>query len=214
MPRYDAVLFDVDGTLIDSAPGIISTMQEVFDKLGADVSGTDLHRYLGPPLRKTFGEYFKDPAVIEQATELYRVSYAERGSHVCAPYPGALDILRRLKEAGVLLCTATCKPTEVVEPILREQGMLELLDFVGGASMDETRDNKTDVIRHVLSQPLLRGKTVLMVGDRNDDMRGAVNCGLDAAAALYGYGSRAELEPFGPVFMAESCAELADWIIN
>ena len=79
--------------------------------------------------------------------------------------------------------------------------------------MDESRDNKTDVIRHVLAQPVMQGKRVLMVGDRNDDMRGAADCGLDAAGALYGYGSREELEPFGPVLLAESCEELTDKLL-
>ena len=87
-------------------------------------------------------------------------------------------------------------------------------DFIGGASMDESRDTKTEVVRYVLEQPCAKGKRVLMVGDRNDDMRGAADCGLDAAGALYGYGSREELEPFHPVFLAESCAALADALVN
>lgn len=213
MLRYDAVLFDVDGTLIDSAPGIINTLREVFDKMGVDVAGVDLRRYLGPPLRKSFGEHFASDELIERATELYRDSYAVKGSHECAPYPGAAAMLGCLRAAGLVICTATSKPTEVVTPILAEQGLSEYIDFIGGASMDESRDTKTDVVRYVLAQPLLKGKRVLMVGDRNDDMRGAADCGLDAAAALYGYGSLAELEPFGPVIYADSCADMADKIL-
>ncbi|MGN0707547.1 MAG: HAD-IA family hydrolase [Faecalibacterium sp.] len=214
MLKYDAVLFDVDGTLIDSAPGILHTLEEVFRAMGVDPTGLDLRRYLGPPLRKSFGEHFSDPARIEQATELYRVSYEVTGSHMCTPYPGAAEMLRRLREAGLILCTATSKPTEVVEPILREQGLADLFDFIGGASMDETRDTKTAVVRYVLAQPQLRGKRVLMVGDRRDDMRGAADCGLDAAGALYGYGSREELLPFAPVLLVSSCAELADQLLG
>ncbi len=214
MLNYDAILFDVDGTLIDSAPGIINTMTEVFETMGVDITHVDLRRYLGPPLRKTFGEHFAELEKIEQATDLYRKSYAVKGSHECAAYPGAADMLCRLREAGLILCTATSKPTEVVTPILEEKGLAELFDFIGGASMDESRDTKTEVVRYVLEQPMLRGKRVLMVGDRRDDMRGAADCGLDAAGALYGYGSREELEPFAPVFMAESCADLADKILN
>ena len=212
--NYDAILFDVDGTLIDSAPGIINTLKEVFDKMGVDTTNVNLRRYLGPPLRKSFGEHFTDPALIEKTTELYRVSYAVKGSHECTPYPGAADMLRRLKEAGFLLCTATSKPTQVVTPILAEKGLAEYFDFIGGASMDESRDTKTDVVRYVLAQPMLQGKRVLMVGDRSDDMRGAADCGLDAAGALYGYGSREELEPFHPVLLAESCADLAAQLLD
>ena len=92
--------------------------------------------------------------------------------------------------------------------------MAEYFDFIGGASMDESRDTKTAVVRYVLAQPMMQGKRVLMVGDRNDDMRGAADCGLDAAGALYGYGSREELEPFHPVILAKDCADLADQILH
>ena len=214
MLNYDAILFDVDGTLIDSAPGIINTLEEVFSQMGVDTTNVDLRRYLGPPLRKSFGEHFADPALIEKATGLYRDSYAVKGSHECTPYSGAAGMLRRLKDAGLLLCTATSKPTAVVTPILEEKGLAPFFDFIGGASMDESRDTKTEVVRYVLAQPMMQGKRVLMVGDRNDDMRGAADCGLDAAGALYGYGSREELEPFHPVLLAESCADFADQILH
>ena len=175
MQHYDVILFDVDGTLIDSAPGILNTLEEVFRKMNVDITGVDLRRYLGPPLRKTFAEHFTDPARVEEAAGLYRASYAVKGSHECRVFPGAAEMLRR---------------------------------------MDESRDTKTEVVRYVLEQPCAKGKRVLMVGDRNDDMRGAADCGLDAAGALYGYGSRDELEPFHPVFLAESCAALADALVN
>ena len=214
MPHYDAILFDVDGTLIDSAPGILNTLEMVFRDMGVDLTNVNLRRYIGPPLRKSFAEHFSDPAKIEEATERYRVIYHEKGSHEGGVYPGVPEMLRRLKDAGFTLCTATCKPTEVVTPILEEQGIAGYFAFVGGASMDESRDTKTDVIRHVLRQPALQGKRVLMVGDRSDDMQGAANCGLDAAGVLYGYGSREELEPFHPVLYASSCQDLADQLLG
>lgn len=214
MPHYDAILFDVDGTLIDSAPGILNTLERVFRDMGVDVTNVNLRRYIGPPLRKSFAEHFSDPAKIEEATERYRVIYHEKGSHEGGVYPGVPEMLRRLKDAGFTLCTATCKPTEVVTPILEEQGIAGYFAFVGGASMDESRDTKTDVIRYVLSQPALQGKRVLMVGDRSDDLQGAANCGLDAAGVLYGYGSREELEPFHPKLLVESCKELTDKLLG
>ncbi len=214
MPHYDAILFDVDGTLIDSAPGILNTLEMVFRDMGVDLTNVNLRRYIGPPLRKSFAEHFSDPAKIEEATERYRMIYHEKGSHEGGVYPGMPEMLRRLKDAGFTLCTATCKPTEVVTPILEEQGIAGYFAFIGGASMDESRDTKTDVIRHVLRQPALQGKRVLMVGDRSDDLQGAANCGLDAAGVLYGYGSREELEPFHPKLLVESCKELTDKLLG
>ena len=145
MLKYNAILFDVDGTLIDSAPGILHTLEEVFHTMGVDTTNVNLRRYLGPPLRKSFGEHFSDKAKIEEAAERYRASYHEKGSHECAVFPGVPEMLRRLKEAGLVLCTATSKPTRVVTPILEEQGLAEYFDFIGGASMDESRDTKTAV---------------------------------------------------------------------
>ena len=185
MPHYDAILFDVDGTLIDSAPGILNTLEMVFRDMGVDLTNVNLRRYIGPPLRKSFAEHFSDPAKIEEATERYRMIYHEKGSHEGGVYPGVPEMLRRLKDAGFTLCTATCKPTEVVTPILEEQGIAAL-----------------------------QGKRVLMVGDRSDDLQGAANCGLDAAGVLYGYGSREELEPFHPKLLVESCKELTDKLLG
>ncbi len=95
--------------------------------MGVDVTGVNLRRYLGPPLRKSFGEHFTELDKIEQATRLYRESYAVKGSHECAAYPGAAEMLQSLKDAGLILCTATSKPTEVVTPILEEKGLAPLL---------------------------------------------------------------------------------------
>lgn len=214
MAKYDAVLFDVDGTLLDSAPGIISTIEESLQQLGVPGPYGDLHRFVGPPLRKTYAEFFTQETQIEEAVRIYRKSYEKRGSHECSIYPGVQEMLTALKEAGVLLYTATAKATEVVAPILKEQGLTDYFDAVMGASMDRSRDTKPEVIRFVLQRPELAGKRVLMVGDRADDLEGASLCGIPSACVLYGYGSRAEAEPFHPVCYAASCGELTDFIIR
>ena len=107
MLHYDAILFDVDGTLIDSAPGILNTMEEVFRSMGVDIARSDLGRYIGPPLRKSFGEHFSDPAKIEEATKRYRVSYAAKGRHEGDVYPGVVEMLDRLKAAGLTVPATT-----------------------------------------------------------------------------------------------------------
>ena len=123
-------------------------------------------------------------------------------------------MLERLRAAGVRLATATSKPREVVLPILEEQDILRYFDLVGGASMDKSVDTKTAVICQDLTDPNFSTGRVLMVGDRRDDMQGAADCGLPAAAVLYGYGSREELEAWNPVYLAPDCAALADFILQ
>ncbi len=214
MARYDAVLFDVDGTLIHSSPGILATMEYTFSQMGIDPKGIDLTRYLGPPLRRSFGEHFADEASVEKMVEIYRDRYAEFGCHDCQVFDGVKPMLEWLKQAGIRLYTATSKPTVVAAPILEEQGLAGYFDFIGGASEDKSVDTKTAVMQQVLRRPELQSARVLMVGDRHDDMRGAADCGVPAAAVLYGYGSEEELRPFAPVFTAQTCQQLADYILE
>ena len=214
MPAFDAVLFDVDGTLLHSRPGILHTFAYAFRQMGLDPANIDCSRYLGPPLRWSFAQHFATEAEVERAVNLYRTRYAETGMHECAPYPGVAGMLAALKDAGLFLATATCKPVEVVRPILAEQGLTPYFDLIGGASMDASVDTKTAVIRRDLADGRLRGARVLMVGDRQDDLQGAAACGLPAAGVLYGYGTRAELEACGPRFLAGDCAALTRWILG
>jgi len=123
-------------------------------------------------------------------------------------------MLQALQAAGLALYTATSKPIEVVTPILEELGIAGCFTYIGGASMDRSRDTKTAVMQQVLSRPELQGRRVLMVGDRQDDLQGAADCGLPAAAVLYGYGSREELAPFAPAAYAADCGELTEYILG
>ena len=214
MARYDAILFDVDGTLIHSRPGIMNSFAYAFQQMGVDPAGIDLSRYLGPPLRWSFSQHFSDESQVERAVELYRNQYEKQGMHECSLFPGVMKMLETLREQGIFLATATSKPTEVVTPILEEQGILSLFDRVGGASMDKSVDTKTAVIRQVLQDPRLCGKSILMVGDRQDDMQGAHDCGLPTVGVLYGYGSREELAAWNPLLLAGDCEELTRFLLQ
>ena len=212
--RYSAVFFDVDGTLIDSAPGIKETFAYTFREMGVDDRGIDYNQFFGPPLRRSYAKYLPDAASVERAVELYRAYYRQKGRHMCTLYPGAMAMLQALREAGVILCTATSKPVTVVTPILEELGIAELFHIIGGASEDASLDTKTAVIRSLLGREPVKEKAILMVGDRKEDMVGAADCGLDAAGVLYGYGGLSELAPYKPQLLAKNCKELTDFILE
>ena len=212
--RYDAVLFDVDGTLIDSAPGIQETFAHTFQELGIDDKNIDYNQFFGPPLRRSYAKFLRTPEEVEHAVDLYRAYYHEKGRHMCVLYPGVADMLQALRRAGVVLCTATSKPVTVVTPILQELGIAEYFHFIGGATEDSSIDTKTAVIRDLLPREFLQGKKILMVGDRRDDMEGARDCGLPAAAVAYGYGSKEELSPYQPMILANNCNELTNFILE
>ena len=212
--RYDAVLFDVDGTLVHSSPGILETMRHTFRQMGVDPETLDLNRFLGPPLRKTFSETLGSEEKSEQAVQIYREYYDRVGQHKCSVYPGVVEMLETLKRSGVILGTATCKALPVALPILKEQGLYRYFDVLGGATLDASIDDKPSVIRWALGQPALAGRRVLMVGDRADDLNDGAANGLDAAGVLYGYGSREELAACKPVLLAETCGQLTRYILD
>ena len=216
MMKLKRVFFDLDGTLTDSMPGITRGVQYALKHYGIHVDDLSvLKPFVGPPLFDSFKRYYNfSDKDANDAIYVFREYYDVKGWMDNAPFDGVEDMLKTLKEAGLELYVATSKPEETAKKVLEYFQLTEYFKFIGGASMDESRDNKTDVIRHVLAQPVMQGKRVLMVGDRRDDMQGAVNCGLDAAAVLYGYGGREEVAPFAPVFMAADCKELTDWALR
>ncbi len=212
MQCFDAVLFDLDGTLIDSAPGILATFQKTFETFGLQVPPARLRPFLGPPLRQSMAQLLPQ-AQVEMAVQTYRGLYEKHGLDGCAPYPGTRQMLTALRSAGFVVCVATSKPREVALRVLRHFHMEDAFDYVGGASMDASLDTKTAVMRLVLSQPALEGRRAVMVGDRDNDMQGAQDCALPAVGALYGYGSMEELMPFGPAFCAPDVPALAAWLL-
>ena len=164
MQKFDAVLFDLDGTLIDSAPGILATFQKTFETFGLTVGEQRLRPFLGPPLRSSMAQLLPQ-AQVEQAVETYRELYQTHGLDGCAPYAGVPQMLQALREAGFVVCVATSKPYPVALCVLRHFGLEQAFDYIGGASMDASLDTKTAVMQLVLGQPQLAGKCPVMVGD-------------------------------------------------
>ena len=133
--------------------------------------------------------------------------------YVDLPTLNVPQMLQALREAGFVVCVATSKPYPVALRVLRHFGLEQAFDYIGGASMDASLDTKTAVMQLVLDQPQLAGKCPVMVGDRENDMQGARDCGIPAVGALYGYGSQAELAPFSPVFCAQDVPALCAWLL-
>ena len=208
----DAVLFDLDGTLIHSAPGILESFKYAFWQFGVVMNEDQLRPFMGPPLRQSFAGVLA-PEEVERAVRLYRDYYAIHGQEGCCVFPGVPQMLAALRKAGCTLCIATSKAREVALQVLAHYGLLDAFDYVGGASMDASLDTKTAVMQLVLGQPQLAGKCPVMVGDRENDMQGARDCSIPAVGALYGYGSQAELAPFSPVFCAQDVPALCAWLL-
>lgn len=210
---YDAIFFDLDGTLTDPKVGITKSVQYALAKYGIYEKNLDnLTPFIGPPLMDSFQEFYSfSPQQARQAMEYYREYFAATGIYENAVYPGIQPLLERLMSAGKKLIVATSKPTLFSQQILRHFALDHYFDLVVGSNMDGTRTAKTEVIEAAIDQSrAVSKKQMIMVGDRKFDVIGARNNGIAAVAVLYGYGSEAELEQTGPKFLAASVEELND----
>ena len=213
MPRI--VLFDLDGTLTDSAPGIVNCLRYALDEMGIEhPDDSTIATFLGPPLKDTFGGYFgMDDAGVDTAIAHYRVRYHDIGLFENDVYPGIPELLDQLSETGVTMATSTSKPTVSATRILRHFNLAHHFTFIGGASLDGERNSKAEVIAHTLEALGSKGiesppELVTMVGDREHDILGAAQFAIPAIGVLWGYGSRDELESAGAIAVADDVGHL------
>ena len=209
------VLFDLDGTLTDAAPGIVNSLLYALDEMGIEhPDDATIATFLGPPLKDTFGGYFgMDEAGIDTAIAHYRVRYHDIGLFENEVYPGIPELLTQLNSAGVILATSTSKPTVSATRILEHFGLAQHFMFIGGASLDGERNSKAEVIAHTLEELNALGTdtsagSITMVGDRQHDVLGAAQFGIPAIGVLWGYGSRAELGGASAVATADDVGHL------
>lgn len=207
------VLFDLDGTLTDSAPGILQGIVYALDVLGVEhPDDASMRTFLGPPLADTFGGHFgMDEAGTERAIALYREHYHEVGLFENDVYDGIPELLAALRSDGITLAVATSKPTYSATRILEHFSLADDFAFIGGATLDGTRHRKADVIAHTLDA--LRpntdlGQGIVMVGDREHDVLGARAHAIPAIGVLWGYGSEPELIAAGAAAVVATPAEL------
>lgn len=203
----DTVLLDLDGTLVDSAPGILGSLREAFDELGLDWPEHALGRHvLGPPLYTTLpGIVGADRAA--EVVAVYRRRYGETGLLASEPYPGIDALLHELGSRGVRLALATSKAEVYARAILDNHGWTELFAEITGDTLDAARPTKTAVVAEALRRLGTRERAI-MVGDRRDDVAGARAHGLDCVGAGWGYGSPGELLDAGVLAVVATPAEL------
>jgi phosphoglycolate phosphatase len=202
----DTVLLDLDGTLVDSAPGIFASLRAALAEEGVPwpAEGMD-GRLLGPPLYVGLRPLLGDAT--ERVVATYRRHYATDGLHRSTPYPGVIELLEALAAAGVRLAVATSKAQPYAETIVGAQGWTELFDTVCGDTLDRARPTKADVVGEALARLGGPGRTV-MVGDRHHDVDGARAHGLPCRGAGWGYGPPGELAGAGAVAVHATPGEL------
>lgn len=211
--KYTTAIFDLDGTITDSGPGIMNSIRYALRKHGiSEPSEEVLRTFIGPPLKEQFRKVFhlseEEGAAMVSA---YREYYGEKGLFENRVYEGVPEMLEHLKRSGVKIVMATSKPEEYAKRIARHFGFDKYFDFIGGACMNGERTDKYEVIEYVLSSCGISGDDracAVMIGDRRHDIAGAKKAKLESIGALYGYGSREELEEAGADRIAASPEEV------
>lgn len=198
-PAFTTVLFDMDGTISDSFPGVSGGILYALEKLGYELPPREsLLGFMGPPLFDQFIKRFNmDADTANEAVRLYREYYPVKGIYEQSPMPGAEETVRSLKERGKTVCLATSKPQTYSEIILKNFGIEKYFDIIVGATFDGSLSKKPDIIAKVLEISGTAPESCLMVGDRYFDVEGAHACGVKCAGVLCGYGSLKEFDSCG-----------------
>lgn len=198
--KYQCCLFDLDGTLTDPAEGITNSVMYALEKYNIHVADrSELYPFIGPPLAESFKKFFGfsgEQAV--QAVAYYREYFRDAGIFENRLYEGIPDMLEKLRSKGVTVALATSKPYEFSIRIRKHFDLYPYFDHFGAATMDGRISRKEDVIADLLAR--LGGidrSSVLMIGDRDQDIMGAKKNGLESVGVLWGYGSREELQGAG-----------------
>ena len=210
--QLKAVLFDLDGTLTDPREGITRCIAYALERMGIEPPALDdLTFAIGPPLRRSLARLLNDetPEAVERALALYRERFADVGLFENAPYAGIVEALREVSARGATLYVATSKPRVYAERIVRHFGLDAHFEAVHGCELDGTREDKRDLLAHLLPHHGLDARHAAMIGDRGADMIAARHHGVRAVGVLWGYGSRQELAEGGAQHFCERPGELA-----
>lgn len=202
------ILFDLDGTLTDSAEGIINCSILALEYFGLPIPDRKAMRvFVGPPLHDTFVKFGVPADQADKAVEVFRSRYFTIGKFENAPYPGIPALLKTLKDHGHKLLIATSKPETLALEITQKFGLYDYFDMICGATLDRSRVNKDDVIAYLLAQNG-SNDNLIMVGDTAFDVTGAAAHNIPTIGVSWGYGEVQEMLDAGAVAIAHTTDEL------
>jgi phosphoglycolate phosphatase len=211
------VLLDLDGTLIDSYPGILASCLAALRALGHEPGETfDIGPTIGPPLEEMMQillQSYGDDRVGE-AVAAYRQHYGESGFLGSVPYPGISKSLEEMRRTGLRIYLATSKRAIFANRILNHLKFATYFDGIYGSVPSGELDHKPELLARILSRHNLSPSHGLMVGDRRYDISGAHAVGMRGLGVLWGYGTRDELETAGAERLVDCPADLARTVLS
>lgn len=193
-----AVFLDLDGTLMESHPGILASLRHALESTGhRALAETDLAWMIGPPFDESFRKMgLSDPEAVMAA---YREHYRKGGMFDARVYGGVLDALGVLRESGVRMYLATAKPHVYARQVTRHFGLAEYMEREFGPELDGTRKWKGDLLAYALAETGEAAARAVMVGDREHDVAAAREVGMNSVAVSWGYGKESEWRDAGAV---------------
>jgi phosphoglycolate phosphatase len=209
----DPVLFDLDGTLTASGPGILASVRYALSEMGEPIPDQSvLDQFIGPPLAHSFAEFCGlDAERVQTAISTYRVYFGARGQFENSVYDGIPELLDALVAGGRVLAVATSKAEVYAHSILDHFGLSERFTAIVGSELDGRRTDKAEVLAEALRRLRHPDPTsAVMIGDRSHDVLGARATGIPCIGALWGYGTEHELRAAGADALAEVPADLLD----
>lgn len=208
------ILFDLDGTLTDSAEGIINCCTLALEHFGLPVPDRKaMQVFVGPPLHDTFAKFGVPEDKLDEAVAVFRSRYFTVGKFENAPYPGIIQLLETLKSHGHKLLIATSKPETLALEITKKFGLYDYFHMICGATLDRSRVNKDDVIAYLLEQNR-DNRNMIMVGDTAFDVTGAAAHRIPTIGVSWGYGSEQEMLDAGAIAIAHSMQQLLELLDN
>lgn len=225
LPQHDrptlgvitCVLFDMDGTLLDSAPGVTSSAAEALTAVGAPIPSHEVLRgFVGPPMIESFRSVagLSEP-IAQRALRHYRAAYAERGAEQSCLYEGITEVLAEVQRAAIPMAVATSKVEDQAVRLARRFDLAERFISVCGASDSEGRAAKGEVVAEALLRLEAFGADVsnpVMVGDRSHDIAGAASHGIPTIFVSWGYGDAEETA--GAAAVAETPRALLSMLLD
>lgn len=209
------IIFDLDGTVVDSGEGIIASAKYALTQLGIEEDdASKLKQFVGPPLVSTFQsvyQFAEEDAI--KAAKIFREYYDRQGKYQCTLYEGMEEVLARLFSENRTLIIATSKPTNFAKDIADYLGIVSYFDVIVGSNLDNTRSKKCDILDYIIEKFKISSlQEAVMIGDTVHDKIGAELVGIPFLGVTYGYGFQESDLPSEGLRLARTPSELLDFI--
>lgn len=215
IPQYKGIIFDLDGTLMDTAEGVLSSLRHTISTMGYKPLTEEVMRtFIGPPVRRALiSTYHIGEEEADRATEVFRSRYKDCDLLKAAPYEGIIELLDTLKKQGFIIGVATLKRDDYAHTLLEHYHIAKYCTTICGSDF-ASKMTKADVLNKCIDELKLTKKEVVLIGDTTSDGGGANEAGVDFIAVTYGFGYRTKEEwnRYHPIFTADSAMEIQSFL--